>query len=124
MDSFQVESFSNIQKMAACKLFRNHIQWLQTTPFALPGLNITPLHSLKTSQVYRLRILNCIINTHSNSTHRAEFMLKSFLRERVAAETCAESEVDRDLGRRTIGKDSAHLFILRALISTATKIWK
>lgn len=30
--------------------------------------------------------------------------------ERVAADIAARSEVDRDLGRRTISKDSAHLF--------------
>ncbi len=50
-------------------------------------------------------------------------MLECLPRERVAAELGAGSEVERDLGRRTIGEDSAHLFS-RALISKTTKMWK
>jgi hypothetical protein len=50
-------------------------------------------------------------------------MLELFPCERVAAEIGAGGDRDRDLGRRTIGEDSAHLFS-RDLISKTMKMWK
>ena len=47
-------------------------------------------------------------------------MLEYLLRERVADEVGAGSEVDRDLVRRTIGEDSAYLFS-KVLISRRRK---
>ena len=47
-------------------------------------------------------------------------MLELLLCERVAAEVRAGGEVDRNLGWRTIGEDSAHLFS-EAQISKTTK---
>jgi len=49
-------------------------------------------------------------------------MLELFSRERVAAELGARSEVDSDLGRRTISEDSAHL-LSKVLISKTTRRW-
>jgi len=59
----------------------------------------------------------------SNSTHRAEFMFELLPRERVAAEVSAGRETNKNLRRRTVGGDSAHLFS-RDLISKTTKMWK
>lgn len=49
-------------------------------------------------------------------------MLELLLRERVAAEVGARSDVHRNLTRGTVGKDSAQLFS-RHLISKMTKMW-